>query len=99
MTESLISPLSSSTTAKLAELADLLLRASYLAREISHERPSLVLPIPELKRPKQIPKDQAWFWSDAWQAGEQEVNEQIQTLNYEVYNTMEDAITALHQAV
>lgn len=24
-----------------------------------------------------IPDDQAWFWTDGWQAGEREVDEQI----------------------
>jgi hypothetical protein len=85
---SLISP-------KLAELADLLQRASSLARELSLERQLLRLTIPDLKRPQDIPNDQAWFWTKTWQAGEHEVNQQFQNGEYEVYPDLDSALAAL----
>jgi len=34
-------------------------------------------PVPQLKKPRRISKDQTWFWTKEWQKGEREANEAI----------------------
>src|SRR5690606_31790887 len=68
-------PLPPTALSKFARLAELLSQASLVAAEISRNYGDIHLTIPELKRPKRVPKDQDWFWSKEWQAGEREVNE------------------------
>ena len=34
-------------------------------------------PIPDLTPPAKIPAEDGWFWSEEWQKGEREVNEDI----------------------
>lgn len=43
--------------------------------------------------------DQAWFWTPEWQAGEREADEDLQTGNYEDFDSMDDFITALKSEV
>ena len=62
-------------TEKFAQLADFLQQASNIAREISQTKATgRAFTIPTLKRPKNVPKDQEWFWSEEWQKGEREAN-------------------------
>lgn len=41
--------------------------------------------------------DQLWFWTDEWQAGEQEVDEYILEGNIETFDTMEDFLRTLRE--
>jgi hypothetical protein len=81
--------LSPETQQKFAKLADYLEQASRLARDLSKAKP-FEPPIPSLKRPKHVPADQAWFWSEEWQSGEREVNEALKRGDYEVFDSMEE---------
>ena len=51
------------------------------------------------KRPRSIPKDQEWFWSKEWQAGEREVDEALARGEYEEFDSLEDLFANLHQHV
>jgi len=44
---------------------------------------------------KMIPADQAWFWTEGWQAGEREASEQIARGEGRVFNTAEDFLDSL----
>lgn len=83
-------PLPSTTLEKFAQLARLLQQASLLAREISQgsERFNEI-----------IPQDQQWFWTDAWQAIEREVDEQLKRGQYHEFDNMEALIADLHHHV
>ena len=49
-----------------------------------------------LLRPKKmIDSAQAWFWTEAWQAGEREASEDIAAGRTEVHKTPEDFIGSL----
>jgi hypothetical protein len=92
-------PLPVAMREKFAQLAELLQQASAVARDLSHTQPPLGLEIPSLNQPKRIPEDQAWFWNEAWQAGEREVNEALARGEYDEFDNIEEAIAALHQQV
>lgn len=87
------------TLSKLAQLAELLSQASLVAAEISRSGANIHLNIPELKRPKNVSEDQAWFWSKEWQAGEREINEALKNGDYEVFESVEVLIADLHTHV
>src|SRR5260221_3388623 len=55
--------------------------------------------IPDLIPPKVIPKDQAWFWPEEWQAGERAANEALKKGDYTTYTDVEEMIAALHAHV
>ena len=55
--------------------------------------------IPLLKRPKHIPRDQAWFWSDEWQKGEQEANQALKNGEYEIFEGADTLLKDLHRHV
>jgi len=40
-------------------------------------------------------EDQAWFWTEEWQAGEREAEADLETGRYEEFDTMEDLIADL----
>ena len=42
--------------------------------------------------------DQAWFWTDEWQAGEREVDEHIRKGEVLTFNTIEEFLLSLSQA-
>lgn len=44
-----------------------------------------------------IDRDQAWFWTPDWQAGEREASEDIKLGRVFEFETAEEAITALDQ--
>jgi antitoxin PrlF len=44
---------------------------------------------------KMIPADQAWFWTEAWQAGEREASAQLAHGEGEVFKTSEDFLKSL----
>lgn len=41
-----------------------------------------------------INPDQAWFWSEEWQAGERRVDEYIRAGNYQSYQSIEELLRA-----
>ncbi|MGH3489431.1 MAG: AbrB/MazE/SpoVT family DNA-binding domain-containing protein [Actinopolymorphaceae bacterium] len=44
---------------------------------------------------KSIPADQAWFWTEEWQAGEREASEQVARGEGTKYEDVEDFLDAL----
>lgn len=42
-----------------------------------------------------VPKDQAWFWSEKWQAEERTVEEQIKNGQVKSFDNIDDAINFL----
>ncbi len=46
---------------------------------------------------KLVNKEQAWFWTDRWQSGEQKTEEDIRTGNVHRFPGAEDAISFLHK--
>jgi antitoxin MazE len=45
--------------------------------------------------PKGVPKDQRWFWTEAWQKGEREADENIRKGRVKSYDSVEDFIKAM----
>ena len=43
-----------------------------------------------------IPKDQAWFWSQRWQALEREADRALAQGDYDEFEDVDEAITWLH---
>ena len=43
----------------------------------------------------EISPDQRWFWTPEWQAGEREVDVQLEAGEYENFDSMEDFLAAL----
>jgi hypothetical protein len=82
---------------KLAKLADFLEQASTLARELSKAQP-FTPRIPELKRPAHVPKDQEWFWTEEWQRGEREANDDLRQGRYKTFDSVEELLADLHAA-
>jgi hypothetical protein len=92
--------LSHTTSKEFAKLANLLEQARNLARKLSRESlTNTLLPIPELKRPKHIPKEDEWFWTPEWQAGEREANEALLRGDYVEFDNAQDAIAGLHRGL
>lgn len=56
-------------------------------------------PIPVLKRPKQVPKDQEWFWSEEWLKGEGEANEDIAAGRVKRFENVNDLIKDLQSHI
>lgn len=50
-----------------------------------------------LRVKKLVDKEQAWFWTDRWQQGEQKADEDIRTGNVQRFPGAEDAISFLHK--
>ena len=46
--------------------------------------------------PKGVPKDQRWFWTEAWQKEEREVDEEIRQGKYKTFHSVEEALKYLH---
>ena len=46
-------------------------------------------------KPLNVPKDQEWFWSKKWQAGEKAVDEDIRQGRVKSFNKVEDLIESL----
>ena len=42
-----------------------------------------------------IDPDQAWFWTEEWQAGEREVDQHIKNGEYETFDSMDDFFATL----
>lgn len=43
----------------------------------------------------QIKPGQEWFWAEAWQAAEEEVEAELAAGNYETFDTMEDFLKGM----
>ena len=89
MTSTIVS--SSTIQQKLSEMATHLERAGQLARELSQ--------LGSADTAQTIPEDQEWFWSEEWQAGEREVDEQFARGEYMQFDTVEEAIAYLDKQV
>jgi len=50
-----------------------------------------------LKVKKLIDKNQAWFWTEHWQRGEREAEEDIRSGRVERFANVEEAIASLHK--
>ena len=50
-----------------------------------------------LKVKKLVDKEQAWFWTERWQQGEKEAEEDIRTGRVHHFPDAEDAVAFLHQ--
>ena len=50
-----------------------------------------------LRAKKVIDKDQAWFWSRRWQAGERQAEEDIRAGRVQKFNDSNEAIGFLHK--
>jgi len=48
---------------------------------------------------KMIPADQAWFWSESWQAGEREADEDIAAGRGEQFASGEDFLARLDREI
>jgi hypothetical protein len=46
-------------------------------------------------KPKNVPKDQEWFWTDEWQRGEREVDEELARGEFKEFDTVEELIADL----
>lgn len=46
-----------------------------------------------------IPKDQQWYWTEEWQAGEREADEDIKEGRYTSFDSPKDAIKYLKSVV
>jgi AbrB family looped-hinge helix DNA binding protein len=46
---------------------------------------------------RMIPVDQAWFWTESWQAGEREVDEQIKAGEGTFFGSDEEFLAALDE--
>jgi hypothetical protein len=49
--------------------------------------------------PKDVPEDQAWFWTKEWQAMEREVDEALAKGDYVEFQNIDEAIRYLHEQV
>jgi predicted transcriptional regulator len=48
-----------------------------------------------LKESQQLKPGQEWFWTDAWQAAEREVDAELEACEYETFDTMADFLKDL----
>lgn len=53
----------------------------------------------ELRPYVAVPADQAWFWTDEWQAGERQVDEEIAAGSEVIYDSAEDFAAYLDEVV
>jgi hypothetical protein len=53
------------------------------------------LPDASTDKTSEIDPAQAWFWTDEWQAGEREADEDLQAGRYEDYDNIDDFIGSL----
>ena len=76
------------TADKLAELGRSMLK---LAEEMKWHS--------SMVKPKKVPRDQAWFWSEEWQQGEREADKALARGEYKDFDKVEDLIADLHSQV
>ena len=76
------------TADKLAELGRAMLDLAQEMRQRSG-----------LARPKKVPKDQAWFWTEEWQKGEREADEALARGEFKDFTNIEELIADLHAQV
>jgi hypothetical protein len=43
-----------------------------------------------------IPKDQQWYWTDKWQAGEREADEDINAGRVKAFDSVDNLLEELH---
>lgn len=65
-----------------------------LANELQEHRDKVAV-----RKPKNVPKDQEWFWTEEWQAKEREVDEALARGEYQDFDNVEDLIKELHSHV
>jgi hypothetical protein len=50
-------------------------------------------------KPRNIPKDQEWFWTKEWQKGECEADDALAEGEYKDFDTVEALVADLHSQV
>ena len=65
--------------------------------QLPRQQPQTVESGSTVKRPRSVPKDQAWFWTPEWQAMEREADEDVAHGRVTTFQTMDDALRALQQ--
>jgi len=51
------------------------------------------------RKPKNVPKDQEWYWSKQWQEWERQVDEDIAAGRVKKFGSIDDLIADLHSKV
>lgn len=94
-------PIPVSTVEKLAALGRAMLSLAEDMKKYTQasDSPKPPISLPGLVVPKQIPLEDEWFWSDAWQTGEKAVNKAFQEGKYEVFENVDDLIADLRRLV
>jgi len=83
-----------STTALLPPRSYVTDRERFTAQTPEGESPEYRLH-PVLNTWVEIDPEQAWFWSEEWQAGERKVDEDLRLGRYEDFDDMDDFIASL----
>jgi len=91
MTQTQYSTIPASSADKLAELGRAMLKLAKGMQLSAQATPRV--------KPKHVPKDQEWFWTDEWQAGEREADEALARGEFKEFNTVEEMLADLHAHV
>lgn len=51
------------------------------------------------RKPKNVPKDQEWYWTEKWQQWEKEADEELARGEFKAFDNIEDLIADLHSHV
>jgi hypothetical protein len=49
--------------------------------------------------PKDVPEDQAWFWTEEWQAMEREADEDVKAGRYKRFESVDELIADLNSPI
>lgn len=79
-----------------ASFIDRLATAGRLMLELAEDLRAQQPHMDKLQPPEVIPEDQAWFWSDTWQAGERAVEEDLERGEYATFDSIDALLADLH---
>ena len=83
---------------KFAQLADYLGKAQKIALELSRSKArDYSRFVVDLTQPKEIPPEEAWFWSEEWQKGEREANKNLARDEVVSFDNIDDAFKWLDE--
>ena len=51
------------------------------------------------RKPKDVPKDQEWFWTEEWQEWERQADEELARGEFKEFDSVEDLIADLHSHI